>query len=308
MAYDVITRIKELKAERNAVVLAHNYQIAEIQDVADYLGDSLGLSQIAATTDADVIVFCGVHFMAETAKILSPEKTVLIPEIEAGCPMADMITAKQLSEFKEKHPDAIVVTYVNSTAEVKALSDYCCTSGNAVELVNRLPDDREIVFCPDRHLGSYVKEITGKNIILWPGYCPTHVKITVEEVIEAKQQNPDAIVMAHPECPAHVRDQADKLLSTGQMIQFAGESECTKFIIATEPGIIHTLKVKYPDKIFIQPSKAICPNMKKIDMGKLLWSLENMQYEVTVPEDIAVKAKQSLDRMLEVIPDTSKIK
>jgi quinolinate synthase len=300
-----VEKIQRLKKERNAVILAHNYVLPEIQDIADFAGDSLGLSKQAAATDAEVIVFCGVHFMAETAKILSPDKTVIIPDPAAGCPMADMITAGQLKEFKLKHPDALVVCYVNSSAEVKALSDYCCTSGNAIELVSKLPDERPIIFVPDRYLGSYVKEKTGKNIILWPGYCPTHARISAEYIESMKKKHPGALVMAHPECPEPTREVADKLLSTGQMLAFAKNSDMREFIVATEPGILHALQKHNPQKEFYSACEAVCYNMKKITLDKLIYSLENMVYEVTVPEDIAEQAKVSLDRMLEVIPETS---
>lgn len=302
---EIIEKILQLKKERNAVILAHNYVPGDVQDIADFAGDSLGLSKQAATTDADVIVFCGVHFMAETAKILSPQKTVLIPDPTAGCPMADMITAEQLRQFKTKHPDAIVVCYVNSTAEVKALSDYCCTSGNAVELVANLPDDKPIIFVPDKYLGSYVKEQTGKDIILWPGYCPTHARIIAQQLEDTKAKNPDAVVLAHPECPDATRQLADHLLSTGQMLAFANKSDRRKFIIATEPGLLHALRKNNPDKEFIDACETECFNMKKLTLDKLLLSLQNMQYEVSVPEDIAAKALVSLNRMLEVLPKTS---
>ena len=302
---DIKEKILKLKAEKNAIILAHNYVPGDVQDIADFSGDSLGLSKQAATTDADVIVFCGVHFMAETAKILSPDKTVLIPDETAGCPMADMITAEQLREFQEKYPGAITVCYVNSTAEVKALSDYCCTSGNAVELVNNLPDDKEIIFVPDRYLGSHVKQKTGKNIILWPGFCPTHAAILAEVIEDKKRQFPDAIVMAHPECPDPAKDVADVLLSTGQMLEYAKKSDKKSFIVATEPGIIHALEKNNPDKTFIAASPKVCFNMKKLTLEALYFSLLNMQYEVFVDSDIASKAKRSLDRMLEVLPTTS---
>ena len=298
-------KILRLKRERNAVILAHNYVLPEIQDIADFAGDSLGLSQQAAQTDADVIIFCGVHFMAETAKILSPEKTVILPDKTAGCPMADMITADDLAKMKQQYPEALVVCYVNSTAEVKAMSDYCCTSGNAVELVGKLPDNKEIIFVPDRYLGSFVKERTGKNIILYPGYCPTHAKIGADNLCTLKSAHPSAEILAHPECPEPTRQVADKLLSTGQMLAYAKQSHTQKFIIATEPGIIHALQKQNPSKQFINGCEAVCFNMKKITLDKLLYSLENMVYEITVPEDIAVKARISLDRMLEVLPATS---
>ena len=299
----LIERIQEIKKQRNAVILAHNYQIGEVQDVADLTGDSLALSVQAAKTDADVIVFCGVHFMAETAAILSLDKTVLLPEKTAGCPMADMINAQQLTELKNKHPDALVVTYVNSTAEVKALSDYCCTSGNAVALVASLPKDRDIIFVPDQNLGAFVMEKTGRKMILWPGYCPTHVWIEQETVEKARRDHPGAVVLAHPECTPQVRAVADELLSTGQMLGFIPKSSAKCFIIATEIGIVHALQKQYPDREFVPVSnRAVCPNMKKITLEKVLWSLEDMQYRITVPEPIRSKARRALDRMIEVVP------
>ena len=299
----LLEKIDRLKKERNAVILAHNYQPGDVQDIADFCGDSLGLSVQAAKTDADVIVFCGVKFMAETASILSPQKTVLLPDRYAGCPMADMITGEQLREQKQKHPEAIVVCYVNSTAEVKAESDYCCTSANAVEVVNTISPDAEILFVPDSHLGRHVAERTGKNIIIYPGYCASHVRITTDDIEKAKKQRPQAVVLAHPECDEPVKELADELLSTSQMLTFARKSSANEFIIATEIGIIHTLKKQNPDARFIPASeRAICANMKKITLDKIVASLEDMQYEITVPEEIRIRAKKSLDRMIEVLP------
>jgi len=299
----LIDKIENLKEQRNAVILAHNYQPGEIQDLADFCGDSLGLSVKAAATDADVIVFCGVKFMAETAAILSPQKTVLLPDKYAGCPMADMITAEQLRNLKKQHPGALVVCYVNSTAEVKAESDYCCTSANAVELVATLPPDAEIIFVPDCHLGRHVAERTGRSIILWPGYCRTHILITDEDIKLAKNRYPDAVVLAHPECNEPVKELADELLSTSQMLKFAARSAADKFIIATETGIIYSLKKQNPGKEFFPASeRAICQNMKKITPDKIVASLEDMQYKITVPDDIRLRAKKSLDRMIEVLP------
>jgi len=304
MTEQLIRQIENLKAERSAVILAHNYQPGEIQDLADFTGDSLGLSIEASKTDADVIVFCGVRFMAETAAILSPEKTVLLPEKTAGCPMADMITADQLRQLKQENPDALVVCYVNSTAEVKAESDYCCTSANAVEVVNSLPEDRRIIFVPDRHLGRFVVERTGRELVLWPGYCATHVVITVDDINAARAKYPDAIVMTHPECTEPVKELSDELLSTGQMLKFAARSTAKRFIIATEIGIIHALKKENPEAEFFPASdRAICPNMKKISMDKVISSLENMQYEITIAETIRLKAKKALDRMVEILPE-----
>jgi len=295
--------IQKLKAQRNAVILAHNYQPGEIQDLADFCGDSLGLSIQASQTAAEVIVFCGVRFMAETAAILSPEKTVLMPEPTAGCPMADMITAEQLREAKEKHPDALVVCYVNSSAEVKAESDYCCTSSNAVAVVESLPADREILFVPDQHLGRFVAERTGRDLILWPGYCSTHVLISEDDIIKAKEKYPEAAVMAHPECSEPVKDLADALLSTGQMLSFLKDSPARQFIVATEIGMIHPLKKARPDAKFIPGSpRGVCPNMKKTSVGKIVASLEQMQYEVSVPDEIAVRARTALQRMVEILP------
>jgi quinolinate synthase len=296
--------IRELKAQRRAVILAHNYQLPEIQDLADFCGDSLGLSIEASKTDADVIVFCGVRFMAETAKILSPGKMVLLPDRWAGCPMADMITAEQLRGLKQKHPEALVVCYVNSTAEVKAESDYCCTSANAVALVQSLPKDRRIIFVPDRHLGQFVQKRTGRDLILWPGYCSTHVLISDQDIRQAKERYPDAVVIAHPECAEPVKDLADALLSTGQMIRFVKESPAQRFIVATEVGMIHPLQKVRPDAEFIPAgSRGVCPNMKKTTLEKVLASLANLQFQVEVPEEIRRKAEHSLQRMVEVLPE-----
>lgn len=302
MTETITQKILDLKKQRNAVILAHNYQIGEVQDIADYCGDSLGLARAAADTRADVIVFCGVFFMAETAKILSPDKTVLLPKLDAGCPMADMITGEQLDGLIDKHPDALVVCYVNSPAEVKARSHYCCTSSNAVELVKTLPEDKPIIFVPDKYLGSYVQEQTGRDIILWPGYCPTHAKIDPDEIVKLKQANPGAPVMAHPECNPAVREQADEILSTGQMLKFAARSEAQKFIVITEIGILHTLKKQNPTKEFLGIKGAVCPNMKKITLDTVLLSLENMEHKIELSEPIILRSKGALDRMLDVIP------
>ena len=303
MSEQLIEKIKKLRDTHNAVILAHNYQPAEIQDLADFTGDSLGLSIKAAETDADIIVFCGVRFMAETAAILSPDKTILLPDKHAGCPMADMITAEQLLDLKQKHPDALVVCYVNSSALVKAESDYCCTSANAVEIVDSLPKDKQIIFVPDQHLGRFVIERTGRDLILWPGYCHVHVIITEEDIKNAKAEHPDAVVLAHPECTEPVKAVSDQLLSTGQMLRFVANSEAKRFIIATEIGIIHALKEQNPRAEFIPATKrAVCPNMKRINLEKVLWSLQDLQYKVTIPQDIRIKAKKALDMMVEILP------
>jgi quinolinate synthase len=297
---ELAEKIKKLKKKRNAVILAHNYQLPEVQDIADFAGDSLGLSIEAAKTDADIIVFCGVYFMAETAKIISPEKTVLIPDKDAGCPMADMINADQLRALKAQHPSAKVVCYVNSTAEVKAECDLCCTSGNAIKMIRDvLKDEKEIIFVPDQHLADYVSEVTGKDLIIWKGFCPTHVKILPEHIAEQKRLHPEAEVIAHPECPRPVRALADKILSTEGMCRYVKETKTKEFIVATELGIIHRLKKENPGKVFYPGSRhAICPNMKRISLEKILWSLEDLTYEVKVPEDTIIRARTCIDRML----------
>jgi len=299
----LLEKIQKLKNQRQAVILAHNYQPGEIQDLADFTGDSLGLSIEASKTDAKVIVFCGVQFMAETAAVLSPEKTVLLPDKTAGCPMADMITAKQLVELKQKYPDALVVCYVNSTADVKAQSDYCCTSANAVEVVNSIPKDKQIIFVPDQHLGRHVAQQTARDLVLWPGYCISHILITEDDIKNEKAEHPDAIVLTHPECSEPVKELSDHLLSTGQMLRFVEEAAAKKFIIATEIGIIHALKKYNPNAQFIPASeKAVCQNMKKISFDKIINALENLEYKIEIPDDIRQKAKRALDRMIEILP------
>jgi quinolinate synthase len=299
----LLDEIRDLKAQRRAVILAHNYQSPEVQDLADFCGDSLGLSIQASQTDAQTIVFCGVLFMAETAKVLCPEKMVLLPDRRAGCPMADMITAEQLRGLKAQHPDALVVCYVNSTAEVKAESDYCCTSANAVAVVQSLPRDRRIIFVPDQHLGRFVQQRAGRDLILWPGYCTTHVRISEDDVLKAKEQYPDAVVMAHPECSEPVKELADALLSTGQMIKFVQASPAKRFIVATEVGMIHPLKKARPDaEFFAAGTRGVCPNMKKITPEKVLASLANLEYQIEVPQEIRLKAAKSLQRMVEIRP------
>jgi len=293
-------RINALKKEKNAVILAHNYQRGEVQDIADFVGDSLELSQKAAATNAKVIVFCGVHFMAETAYILNPTKTVLLPDAHAGCPMANMITADELREEKKKHPKAVVVTYINSSAAVKAESDYCCTSANGVKVVNSLKAD-EIIFVPDQYLGGFIEKKTGKKMILWPGYCPTHMKILPEDILQRKKEYPGAKVVVHPECRPDVVALADEALSTSGMIRYAARPEIKELIVGTEIEILHRLNNENPGKRFIPAStKASCPNMKKTTLEKILESLETMQPEVKVPEDIRIKALACVQRMLEI--------
>jgi len=293
-------KIISLKKTRNAVVLTHNYQIGEVQDIGDFIGDSLGLSQQAAQTDADVIVFCGVHFMAETASILSPDKKILLPDINAGCPMADMITAEELRKKKEELPDASVVCYINTSAEVKAESDVCCTSANAVKVVESVDAD-EILFVPDQYLGHYVSTKTAKKIHLWPGFCPTHARIQPQHITNLRQEYPQAKVIVHPECRPEVIALADEVLSTGGMCSYAGRSDVKEMIVGTEIGIIHRLRKENPGKKFIPVSEqAICPQMKLITLEKVLWSLQDLTPEVKVPEEIRVKAKIAVDKMLEI--------
>jgi len=296
---ELIEKISTLKKKRNAVILVHNYQLGEVQDIADFIGDSLELSQNAAKTGADVIVFCGVHFMAETASILCPDKVVLLPDINAGCPMANMITAEGLRAKKKEHPRAMVVCYINSSAEVKAESDICCTSANAIEVVESLAA-REILFIPDQYLGDYVSSKTGKKMILWPGFCPTHVRIKPERIKELRREYPQAKVVVHPECKPEVIALADEVASTSGMCRYARRENVREMIVGTEIGLIHRLRKENPGKRFIPVSEqAVCPNMKLITLEKVLWSLEEMSPEVKVPQEIRLKAIAAVDKMLQ---------
>ena len=299
---EISEKLKKLKKEKNAVILAHIYQLPEIQDVADFVGDSLDLSRKAAETDADIIVFCGVHFMAETAAILSPQKKVIIPDANAGCPMADMITASQLREFKTKYKNPVVVAYVNTSAEVKAESDICCTSSNALNVVKSLIGDETIIFVPDRNLGSYVQKNSGKEMIIWNGFCPTHNNLMLpEHIAQAKRLHPDAEVLVHPECRPEVVALADHAMSTGVMCRYVPTSKSKEFIIGTEIGILYKLQKENPGKKFYPVSDlAVCPNMKKITLDKVLDALANEKNIVIVPAEIAVKARKPIERMLEI--------
>ncbi|MCX6348557.1 MAG: quinolinate synthase NadA [Candidatus Aureabacteria bacterium] len=298
-AASLAERILTLKRDLNAVILVHNYQRDEVQEIADFLGDSLDLSRKAARTPAEIIVFCGVHFMAETAAILCPDRLVLLPDLAAGCPMADMITPEALRELKREHPAAIVAAYVNTSAAVKAEADICVTSANAAEIVSRLPADREIIFIPDQYLAAHVSKKTGRKLIAWPGYCPTHVGILYEDIEREKRLHPGALVMVHPECPAAENDAAEEVLSTSGMVRFARESSAREFIVGTEVGLISRLKRENPEKVFYPATeRAVCPNMKRITLEKVLWSLEDRQFEIKVPEEIRVKAKRAVDAML----------
>jgi len=294
----LVEKILNVKEKRKAVILAHNYQPDEIQDIADFVGDSLDLSRKAAMTDAGVIVFCGVHFMAETASMLCPDKTVLLPDIHAGCPMADMITAEGLRQRKKELPGAAVVCYVNTSAEVKAESDICCTSANAVRVTESL-DAEEILFVPDQYLGHYVSTKTDKKIHLWPGYCPTHVKIQPQHISKLRQEYPQARVVVHPECRPEVIALADEVLSTGGICRFARETKAETIIVGTEIGILHRLKKENPGKKFIPASEqAVCPNMKLTTLENVLWSLQEMTHEVKIPEEIRLKARSAVDKMM----------
>jgi len=297
---EISERINELKRDRKATILAHNYQLPEVQDVADYIGDSLGLSQKAAEVETEVIVFCGVHFMAETASILAPQKTILIPEINAGCPMADMVQASELRDWKKNYPGRKVVCYVNTTAEVKAECDICCTSSNAVKVVNSLGED-EILFVPDKNLAAYVARETKKKIIAWDGYCYIHNKILAKDVREKRALYPEAEVWVHPECRPEVIDLADKVLSTGQMVKEAKATAKKEIILGTEAGIIYRLEKENPGKNFY-PAKelALCSNMKKINLKKVLTSLEEMIYRVEVPLEIRLRARGAIERMVKI--------
>jgi len=320
----IIEKILNLKAEKNAIILAHNYQREEVQDIADYTGDSLELSRTAATTDADVIVFCGVNFMAESASILSPDKTVLLPAKDAFCPMADMITVSgerkirdqfpgfkyedgyqypadfTLRDIKERHPGVPVVTYVNTTADVKAESDICCTSANSIKIVDSLDSDT-VICVPDRNLSAWIAKNSSKKVIAWDGFCHVHDRVTAADVAKAREDHPDAIVIAHPECRMEVLEKSDHVTSTSGMIRYAKSSDAKEFIIGTETGLLYNLRNENPDKTFYPLREdMVCPNMKKTNLKSVLNALETMTHEIKVPEDIRIKAKRSLDRMLEI--------
>lgn len=297
----LVDEIIRLKKERDAIILAHNYQVAEVQEIADVVGDSFALSKHAASTDHKVIVFCGVHFMAESAKILSPEKTVLLPALDAGCPMADMVTAERLREMKAQYPEAAVVCYVNSSAEVKAECDICCTSSNAVKVVESIPN-KQIIFAPDQNLGSYIaKKVPHKEMILWKGFCITHKRVRVEEVKKIKELHPNAKLLVHPECEPEVQALADFLGSTSEIIKYAGEIPEKDIIIGTEEGVLHILKKQNPDKNFYLLSPGlICANMKKTRLEDVYLSLLHMQHEITLDEEIRTKALKSLEEMLKI--------
>jgi quinolinate synthase len=294
-------KLRALAAEHNAVILAHNYQRPEVQDAADFTGDSLELARTAATTDASTILFCGVHFMAETAKILSPQKTVLMPDLHAGCPMADMVTVEGLKKLKAEHPEAAVVAYVNTSAAVKAEVDVCCTSANAPEIVNRIPAEQPIIFVPDKNLGDWVARETGRsNIILWNGWCPVHHDMTAEEIRAVRAEHPGAVVMAHPECRREVLELADAVRSTSGMLRYPETSDAHTFIVATETGLLHRLRQLYPDREFVPATrKAVCPNMKLTTLDKAIVALEEGENEILVPPKIRERALAAVERMVQ---------
>jgi quinolinate synthase len=305
--------VRALAEERNAVILAHNYQVPEVQDVADYVGDSLGLSQQAAATEADVIVFAGVHFMAETAAILAPDRAILIPDLEAGCSLAATIDAEALQRWKDENPGAVVVSYVNTTAEVKALSDYCCTSGNARKVIEAVPEDRDILFLPDMFLGAYLEKLTGRRMKIWPGECHVHAGIRPEDVTKMMEARPGTDLLIHPECgcasqcmyaAAHDSKLAETthVLSTEGMVRHVAASPKRDFVVATETGILHRLHKEAPDKRFYAMSeRAVCRYMKQITLTKVRDSLRDMKFEVTVPDEVAARARLAIERMVEIV-------
>ena len=297
---DIREEIKKLSIQKNALILAHNYQREEIQDIAHHTGDSLELARIAASNDADIIVFCGVHFMAESASMLAPRKKVLLPDASAGCPMADMAEPDDLIEMKRRHPDAAVVTYINSSAAVKALSDVCCTSSNAVDIVRRV-DAKKILFVPDKNLGHFVSRFTDKKVIPWKGFCPTHERFTPEELKALRSRYPEALVMVHPECRPDVVELADEVLSTGGMVNFVRKTDRKQIIVGTEQGMIHKLKSVAPGIEYILASESfVCPNMKKITLEKLRNTLRDEAPVITVPEATSRAAVACLEKMLEL--------
>jgi len=304
---DILLEIDRLRKEKNAIILAHYYQEGEIQDIADFVGDSLALSQQAEKTNADIILFAGVHFMAETAKILSPEKKVLIPDMNAGCSLADSCPTDEFKKFIDKYPGHTVISYVNTTAEIKALTDIICTSSNAMQIVNSLPKEEKIIFAPDRNLGNYIKSVTGRDMVIWQGACHVHEEFSLERILEIKENEPDAKIIAHPECEKPVLIVADHIGSTSSLLKYTQQDEAKKYIVATESGIIHQMKKSNPEKTFIpappKDSTCACNDcnfMKLITIKKLYNCLKYELPEVKVDEDIAMKAVHSIKRMLEI--------
>ena len=302
MSEDIINEILELKKQRNAVIVAHNYQVDEVQKIADILGDSFALSRYCASSPHETIVFCGVHFMAESAKILSPQKTVLLPEINAGCPMADMVNAEDIRQLRKIYPNAAVVCYINTTAEVKAECEICCTSSNAVQVIRSLKE-KDIIFVPDMNLGNYIaRMVPEKNMIIWNGFCITHHRVTSDDVLNARAVHPDALVLVHPECRPDVVDMADFVGSTKQIMDFGAKSERRKFIIGTEMGVLFRLRDDNPDKEFYLLSQGlICPNMKRTKLISVYNALKEMKHRIEIEDSILIRAKSSLDRMMQVV-------
>ncbi len=303
---DYVAEIERLKKEKNAIILAHYYQESEIQDVADYIGDSLGLAQTAAETDADIIVFAGVHFMAETAKMLNPQKKVLLPDLKAGCSLADSCPPALFRKFKEKYPDHVVVSYINCTAELKTLTDICCTSSNAEHVINSVPEDQGIIFAPDKNLGAYLKKKTGRDLVLWNGACMVHEIFSHEKITKLMMRHPDAKFIAHPECEAHILEKADFIGSTSQLLRYTHETDVQEFIVATESGIIHQMELKSPDKTFLPapPNNTCacndCPHMKRNTMEKLYLCMEYELPEIILEDWVIEKGVACIDRMLEI--------
>ena len=303
---DLEAEIERLKKEKNAIILAHYYQEADIQDIADYIGDSLGLSQMAEKTDADIIVFAGVHFMAETAKILSPHKKVLLPDLKAGCSLADSCPPHLFKRFKEKYPDHVVISYINCTAELKTLTDICCTSTNSVHIVNSVPKEKGIIFAPDRNLGAYLIKKTGRDLVLWNGTCMVHEIFSNEKITKLQLRHPDAKLIAHPECEAHILEKADFIGSTSGLLRFTQQDDANKFIVATEAGIIHQMEKKSPEKIFLPapPNNTCacndCPHMKRNTLEKLYITMKYELPEIILPDWVIEKGRASIDRMLEI--------
>ena len=303
---DLVEEIEKLKQEKNAIILAHYYQEAEIQDIADYIGDSLGLSQQAAETDADIIVFAGVHFMAETAKMLSPDKKVLLPDLKAGCSLADSCPPHIFRKFKEKYPDHLVVSYINCTAELKTLTDICCTSSNALHVINSIPEDKGIIFAPDINLGKYLQKETGRDMVLWNGSCMVHEIFSHEKITKLMIRHPEAKFIAHPECEPHLLEKADYIGSTTGLLRYTQQSDAKKFIVATEVGIIHQMEKASPDKVFIPapPNNTCacneCPHMKRNTLEKLYTCMKYEQPEITLPQWVIEQGVASIDRMLEI--------
>jgi len=302
MSEDIINEILELKKQRNAVIVAHNYQVDEVQKIADILGDSFALSRYCASSPHETIVFCGVHFMAESAKILSPQKTVLLPEINAGCPMADMVNAEDIRQLRKIYPNAAVVCYINTTAEVKAECEIYCTSSNAVQVIRSLKE-KDIIFVPDMNLGNYIaRMVPEKNMIIWNGFCITHHRVTSDDVLNARAVHPDALVLVHPECRPDVVDMADFVGSTKQIMDFGAKSEGRKFIIGTEMGVLFRLREDNPDKEFYLLSQGlICPNMKRTKLISVYNALKEMKHRIEIEDSILIRAKSSLDRMMQVV-------